>query len=199
MSRLTASSASSFGVQCVTGLPEFSGFSQLIATIWTICSAVNFGGAPRPGASLNISSIACLSSLSLPSSSIAFNLSLLAPHRPRHLCTFSLLLPTSLAMCTFRFPSAAFKMISARLTNRWLFVVLLTICSSIAFWRSVTSIGAGFGPRGFPSFFFFKFCVFQPLLVLPEKPHHKLLVHFCQAVLVTWLRMAWLLIPILSQ
>jgi hypothetical protein len=47
MPRLTASSASSRAVQCVTGRPHSSGlFWQARATIWQSCSGVNVAGAP---------------------------------------------------------------------------------------------------------------------------------------------------------
>ena len=47
MPRVTASSASSRGVQWLTGRSLPGGGSQASATIWTTCSAVKVGGAPE--------------------------------------------------------------------------------------------------------------------------------------------------------
>ena len=51
MPRFTASPASSRGVQCVAGRPDFSGGSQATAKIWAICSAVNLPPQPARGKS----------------------------------------------------------------------------------------------------------------------------------------------------
>ena len=51
MPRSTASPASSRGVQCVTGRPDFSGGSQATAKICAIGSAVNLPPQPARGKS----------------------------------------------------------------------------------------------------------------------------------------------------
>lgn len=51
MPRFTASSASSRGVQCVTGRPDFSGGSLATARICAICSVVNLPPQPARGRS----------------------------------------------------------------------------------------------------------------------------------------------------
>ena len=51
MPRLTASSANSWWVQCVTGRSLSAGGSQAMATIAQICSAVKVAGVPGRGAS----------------------------------------------------------------------------------------------------------------------------------------------------
>ena len=56
--RCWTSSASSRGVQCVTGRSLSSGGSQATARIWVICSGVNLPGQPGRGRSRRSSSIA---------------------------------------------------------------------------------------------------------------------------------------------
>src|SRR5207249_723164 len=47
--RLRTSSATSRGVQWLTGRPDAAGSSHATATIWTICSAVKVAGVPERG------------------------------------------------------------------------------------------------------------------------------------------------------
>jgi hypothetical protein len=58
MLRFFTSSASSRGVQCVTGRPHFSGGAQATAMIWATCSAENLPAHPRRGEALKSRSMA---------------------------------------------------------------------------------------------------------------------------------------------
>jgi hypothetical protein len=86
--RLRTSSATSRGVQWLTGRPESAGASHATATIWTICSAVKVAGVPERGESVKASTITVVRPLSLlPSASICSSLEARAHHRLHHNCT----------------------------------------------------------------------------------------------------------------
>jgi len=89
MPRLTASSASSRGVQLLTGRSAASGFSQASAMICMNCSNVKVAGAPGRCSSVKSTSMAWLSSFGFPAASMACNRDSAACQRSRQRRTVS--------------------------------------------------------------------------------------------------------------
>ena len=148
MFRLTASSASSLGVQCVTGRPDSSGGSHDIATIWQICSAVKVAGVPLLGWSESTSSISWRNSLSVILPSATASRSADSAHRLRQRRGVWTCTPKSSAIRWLRKPSSAIRMILLRRTIHCGLWARRTNCSSVVRWRSVNRICLGFGPLG---------------------------------------------------
>ena len=146
MPRLIASSASSWGVQWLTGRPEASGSSQARATICTICSEVNTVGAPERGSSAKACSISPARALSSPLASAASSAGAASSQRPRQYRTVFRLLSRPYATCSLLLLTLASRSILARLTSRWGLFCRRTICSRIARCRSLKWIGVGLGP-----------------------------------------------------
>lgn len=147
MPRLTASSASSRGVQWLTGRPETAGSSHAIATISTTCSAVKVAGAPERGLSARTFSMSSAKALSSPSASTASRAGAASSHRWRQLCTIPRSLSRRYATCSLLLLTLASSSILARLTSRCGLLRRRTICSRIARCRSVRQIGMGLRPR----------------------------------------------------
>ena len=148
MFRLTASSASSVGVQCVTGRPDASGGSQEMATISQICSAVKVAGVPLRGSSESTSSISRRNSLSVILPSATASRSADSAHRLRQRRGVWTCTPKSSAISWLRKSSLAISTILLRKTIHCGLWARRTICSSIVRWRSVNRICFGFGPLG---------------------------------------------------
>jgi hypothetical protein len=146
MPRLIASSASSEGVQWLTGRPESEGASQPSATICTICCAVKLAGAPARGSSASAFSINSARALSSPLASAASRAGATSSQRPRQYRTVFRLLSSSYATCSLLLLTLASSSILARLTSRWGLFCRRTICSRIALTRSLKSIGIALGP-----------------------------------------------------
>lgn len=147
MPRLTASSASSRGVQWLTGCPESAGSSHAITTIWTTCSAVKVAGAPERGLSARTLSMSSAKALSSPSASTASRAGAASSQRWRQLCTIPRSLSSRYATCSLLLLTLASSSIFARLTSRWALLRRRTICSRTARCRSVRRIGMGLRPR----------------------------------------------------
>jgi len=148
MFRLTASSASSVGVQCVIGRPDSSGGSHDMATIWQICSAVKVAGVPLRGWSESTSSINRRNSFSVILPSATASLSVDSVHRLRQRRGVWTCTPKSSAIAWLRNLLSAIRMILLRRTIHCGLWARRTICSSILRWRSVNRICLGFGPLG---------------------------------------------------
>jgi len=114
MPRLITSSASSLGVQCVTGRPHCSGGSQATTRICVICSGVKVGVTPGRGSSDNVSITAARNSARDSQHSMTVNRSHTCCHRRRHRPTWCRPRPTSAAISSLLQPSKAKRMIRAR-------------------------------------------------------------------------------------
>ena len=139
--RFIASSATSRGVQCVTGRSDASsGCSQAMAMISRICSGVKVPGPPGRGASTSVSAIQRLKSDLRGPSSVAAKRSWAAAHRRRHRHTVSASTPNSIARSRLRPPLPAANTIRARWTRRCSDVGLRTKCSNISCCRALSSM-----------------------------------------------------------
>lgn len=120
MPRLRTSSATSRGVQWLTGRPESVGSSHATATIWTICSAVKVAGVPGRGGSVKAATIMVQSVLSLPSSaSSCARLGAKASHRWRHARTVPRLRGIWRLTWHSLAPVSSANRLLARRTRRW--------------------------------------------------------------------------------
>ena len=102
-----ASMASSFGVQCVTGIPRSFGALQASAMICVNCSAENFGGTPlRSSSAKTSSSTASNSSSEVSTLDAASSRAASRANLFRHRLTRCSSTPSALACSTLVFPSA---------------------------------------------------------------------------------------------
>jgi hypothetical protein len=139
--RLIISSAISRLVHWLIGRPDFSGGSHANASSWQRWSAVIRAGAPGRGRSSSRSS--ALNS----SSGIGSN----ASHLARHRITVSRLTPTSRLIDPLSWPTAASRIILARLAICWRVLWPLSNFSNARRISSDNVIGVAFGPGIFLS------------------------------------------------
>lgn len=103
----TASRANSFGVQCVTGIPNAFGSLQASAMICVSCSAENFAGTPGRSSSARTSSNTASNSWSVVSACAATsNRGVSSANLLRHRFTRCLSTPNLRACSIVVFPSA---------------------------------------------------------------------------------------------
>jgi hypothetical protein len=147
--RLRTSSATSRGVQWLTGRPESAGSSHATATSWTICSAGKVAGVPERGESVEASTLIGVSTFSgPPSASICSSLGARASQRWRHGCTVPRLRRIWRVTWHWLAPVSSAQRILARRTSRWGLVCRRAICSKQARCRAVSctlweTMGAG--------------------------------------------------------
>jgi hypothetical protein len=148
MPRLITASASSLGVQWLTGRLEAWGTSQATATIWQNCSEVNVAGRPRRGSSRNTGWRRRRKVSSSAYASAAASCGAAWAQRLRQSRTVGSLTCRASARCRVLAPSALCQMIVARWTSSCGRRRLWTMSSKMARCRSVSGIARGRGPRG---------------------------------------------------
>lgn len=146
--RLTASRASSPGVQCETGNPLSPGGSQAKAMIAAICSGVNVAGAPLRSSSVRIARIRLSKSLAVaPSASAVAKPADALAQRARQRRTRCRSTPNSSARSSLSRPSADKRTMRQRSTNRWGALRARAKGSSTARCLDVNVILAAFLPK----------------------------------------------------
>lgn len=150
MPHLIASSASSWGVQCVTGRPDSWGSSQATAMIWAICSGSNTLGAPGRGSSASTCSINSANLLSsTPSPSASSKAGAAAAHRSRQMRTVPRSRFKRSPTWVLLAPSAASNTMLHRRTSRWELVSRRVSRSRISRCLTVDSTDVGLGQGSF--------------------------------------------------
>ena len=134
--RAIISSASSRPVHWLIGRPDVSGSSQASASSWHRWSAVIRAGPPGRGRSSNRSS-ALNSSSGIGSNEI---------HLSRHCLTVRRCTPTSRAIAAFSFPSAANRIIFARLAICCRVLWAITSNRNCRLTSTVNVTGGALGP-----------------------------------------------------
>jgi hypothetical protein len=147
MPRLTASRASSGGVQCEMGIPLSAGDSHASAMIPVISSGVNFGGAPQRSSSVRIPMISFSRSLvdAFRCSAVS-NAGLALAHRWRQRRTHCRSMPNSSAWVSLDNPSAESRPMRHRSTSRCGAVFARAKGSSSRLSLAVTVTLIDFGP-----------------------------------------------------
>jgi hypothetical protein len=147
LNQMIALSASSCGVQCVTGRPDSCGSSQATAMIWPVCSGSNVLSAPGRGSSGSTCSIDSANpSSSIPSSSASNKAGAAAAHRSRQMGAVVRWMFKPWPTWVLLAPSAASNTMSHRRTSRWGLVSRRASRSRISRCLTVNSIGVGLGP-----------------------------------------------------
>ncbi len=141
---LTASSASSRGVQAATGRSASGGGVQAKLIIWTICSAVKVSGVPGRGESASTTAMAC--GRSPTSASAAASCDSAAAQRARHLRTVLGEQRSCRARGALRWPAAAARTIRARKATACGHECCRSSPSRIACWGGETVMDNGRGP-----------------------------------------------------
>ncbi len=141
---LTASSASSRGVQAVTGRANCAGGWQARLITWMICSAVKVAGVPGRGASAKAAAMA--SSRAGRSASATDRGVAAAAQRDRHLRAVFGVQPTCRASGSLRRPVAAPRTIRTRSASACGQDDRRSSAVSTACWAGETVMGSGAGP-----------------------------------------------------